>query len=423
MSNTSPNPSASRRPVSDEVRAAADHVRTASLGVRVPLRLRMAYWTAYLGLARRGKQVHSPTADAVYADGFWKRRYERACERINAHLARHPAPTVDAPRFRRDALGPADFEYLTKARIPYVLAGAAGDLPVGGWTLDTLEAVGGDHDVPINAAPDKPSNDTTRPTKANNYYDFRTGPLSDVLASIRAGGNLRTTVAEDVMHADDGRLMGDLDIPGWEDVSGWTRSQRSWWRRRLQVGKIFSAQLIVQPENAFTLWHAEPGDSFFVLARGHKEWTLAHPRYTAGMRPRVKRTTNYTGSNIDIREPEERLRARGFDGYFGVPKVRAPLAPGDMLRVPNFWWHTVTTAPGSETIAATMRLEPGPNLAAPALLFLRMLDEQAHVLMRSYLEHGRIYDSMIGYPRPSRAAQLDTGNEKGESRPELSHVD
>lgn len=392
----SPHPSA-------RVKAAVDQTVAACLGVRIPWRERLAYWTAYIGLAHRGTLVPSPTADAVYADGFWKRRFANASARIEQRLARARAATVDAPRFSRAELTQADLDYLTRARIPYVLAGGAQGLPVGEWTLDYLDEVGGDCDVPINGAPDRPADDTTRPTKANHYYDFHTGPLREVTASIRAGGNLRTTVAEDVMHIKDEHLMGDLDIPGWEALSGWAVNQHHWLRKRLQVGKIFSAQLIVQPENAFTLWHAEPGDSFFVLAKGEKLWTLAHPRYTAGLRPRVKTTTNYTGSNIDIREPEAVLRERGFAGYFGVPKVRAPLVAGDMLRVPNFWWHTVETARCHSTIAATMRLEPGPNLTAPAMLLMRLLDKQMRVLMKSYLEHGRIYDSMIGYPRKSRS--------------------
>lgn len=411
--------------VSPAVKAATDRVAAACLGVRLPWRERVAYWVAYLGLARRGEQVYSPTEDAVYADGFWKRRFDAANERLNRRLAAARPETVEAPRFRRDELTAADFTYLDKARIPYVLEGGADGLPVRDWTLDHLEEVGGDCDVPINGAADRPSSDTSRPTKAHHYYDFHTGPLREVIESIRAGGNLRTTVAEDVMHLDDERLMRELDVQGWERVSGWAENQKSWLKRTLCIGKIFSAQLIVQPPNAFTLWHAEPGDSFFVLAKGTKLWTLAHPRYTAGLRPRVKRTTNYTGSSIDIREPEAALRARGFDGYFGIPKVRVPLVAGDMLRVPNFWWHTVETSPGEATIASTMRVEPGPNLTAPAMFALRMMDEQTHTMMKSYREHGRVYDWMIGYPRRSRTqeplpdAQATPSPEPATSRDEL----
>ena len=389
--------------VAPPIKEAADRTAAACRSARIPLRMRLAYWVYYFGLAHRGKQLHSKTHDAVYADGFWKRGYDKACARINRRLAQRAGQVVEAPRFYRAQLTDADMAYLTKLRIPYVLANGAAGLPVKDWTLDYLDAVGGDCDVPINAAPDAPSDDTSRPTKASRYYDFHTGPLRTVTESIRAGGPLRTTVAEDVMHLNDERLMKDLDIPGWERVTGWARNQHHWLRAKLFVGKIFSAQLIAQPANAFTLWHAEPGDSFFVLVTGEKVWTLAHPVYTAALKPRVKTTTNYTGSNIDIRESDAVQRQRGFDGYLGMPKVRARLEPGDMLRVPNFWWHTVVTAPGSHTIAATMRLEPGPNLVAPAMLLMRLFDKQTHALMKAYQRDGRIYDDLIGYPRKSRA--------------------
>ena len=35
----------------------------------------------------------------------------------------------------------------------------------------------GDCNVPINEAGDRPSADTTRPTKAHHYYDFRVGAV------------------------------------------------------------------------------------------------------------------------------------------------------------------------------------------------------------------------------------------------------
>jgi hypothetical protein len=170
------------------------------------------------------------------------------------------------------------------------------------------------------------------------------------------------------------------------------------------IGKIFSAQLLMQPEQAFTLWHSEPGDSFFILAKGVKDWTLAHPLYTAAMRPRVKTTTNYTGSNIDIRESEDVLRQRGFAGYLNIPKVRVRMEPGDMLRVPNFWWHTVETCPGDYTLAATLRIEPGVNLVGCGLLAMRFLDKKVHAIVKALQMEGRVSDSLIGQPRKSRSA-------------------
>ncbi|MBK8099335.1 MAG: cupin-like domain-containing protein [Planctomycetes bacterium] len=387
------------------IRALVRQFRRAALAVRIPFLRRLLYWTAYLGLARRGVMLHSETHDAVYQDGFWKRHYDQSLERINRRLAAAPAtPPVDVPSFQHGELDLDDLHQLMAANIPFVIRGGAQVLPMHEWSLDYLERLAGDCAVPINEAADRPSTDTSTPTKSHHYYRFRTGTLAEVTAGIRAGKNMRITTAEDVMHHDGGRLRQDLDLPYWERVSGWDRNQRHWLRSRLMVGKIVGAQLLLQPQNAFTLWHSEPGDNFFVLARGTKTWTLAHPYYTAALRPRVKTTTNYHGCNIDIRESDDVQQQRGFAGYLGMPKVRVVMMPGDMLRVPNYWWHTVVTQPGDYTVAATIRSNSAPNWTGPGYTILRLLDRQFHELAKAYAKEGRIGDRHIGYPRPPRKA-------------------
>lgn len=394
---------------SSSVASIAQEFRRASTAVRIPLRDRLRYWLSCIALAYRGKLVFSAERDAVYADGFFARGYARATERINARLAALPKQEpLDVPVFDDDQLEREDLELLTKLAIPYVLRGAAHGLPVMNWTLESLEEGWGDCEGPINEALDEPSSNLDLPTKAHHYYDFRIGTLAEVATSIRANGPLRFVVAEDVMHTRDGQLRRELDIPHWERISGWERNQHHWLRSRLFVGKVFSAQLLMQPASAFSLWHTEPGDNLFVLAHGNKTWTLAHPTYTPAMRPRVKKTTNYTGSNIDLREPDEVLRSRGFAGYLGIPKVRARLQAGDMLRVPSFWWHTVETSPDSHTIASSMRVETGPSLVAPGLLLMRLIDKQTHAIIKAFQTEGRISDSLIGQPRKSRS-QTEVG--------------
>lgn len=394
------------RATTRRIRTLAARFQRACTAVRIPYRDRLRYWIYYIALARRGVMVHSVARDAQYADGFLKRGYDKYCEKINGRLARAPAPPaiVEVPSFAHGELALEDLRLLMRLNVPFLIRNGIQGLPVRNWSLDYLEQVAGSCSVPINEAGDRPSADTSRPTKAHHYYDFRTGTLAEVVASIRAGGNMRISVAEDVMHHDNGRLRRDLDLPYFERLSGWEANQRHWLRGRLFVGKVVAAQLLVQPHSAFTLWHAEPGDNFFVLARGVKTWTLAHPYYTAAMRPRVKTTTNYFGCNIDIREPDDVLRQRGFAGYSRIPKARVVVQPGDVLRVPNHWWHTVVTHPGDHTLAASIRAVSPPNLTGPAFMLLRMLDPQFHALAKALARDGRIHDGHIGYPRKSRSA-------------------
>jgi hypothetical protein len=71
--------------------------------------------------------------------------------------------------------------------------------------------------------------------------------------------------------------------------------------------------------------------------------------------------------------------------------------------VPNHWWHTVETEPGDYALAATVRVEAGPNLVGPGFLVMRLLDAQAHAMIRAYDREGRISDRLIGHPRKSRS--------------------
>jgi len=397
---------ADRKVATRRIKDLAARFNRASKAVRIPYRHRLMYWISYIRLARRGVMVHSATRDAQYEDGAHKRRYDRYCKKINRGLCRVQAPSgpVEMPSFEHGELEIEDLQLLMRLNVPFVIRNGAQALPVKNWSLDYIDEVAGTCQVPINEAGDSPATDLTRPTKAHRYYEFRTGTVGEVVASIKNGGNMRISTAEDVMHHDNGRLRKDLDLPYWEQVSGWVRNQHHWWRSRLLVGKVVGAQLMMQPPNAFTLWHAEPGDNFFVLAKGEKTWTLAHPYYTAAMRPRVKRTTNYHGSNIDVRESDDVQIQRGFAGYLNIPKVRLTMKSGDVLRVPNNWWHTVVTHPGHYTLAATIRANGMLNMLGPGYAILRWIDPQYLAIAKSFAKDDRIYDTHIGYPRRPREA-------------------
>jgi hypothetical protein len=400
------NVTTGRESVDPRVRAAVERFQKESRSIRLAWRDRLRYWLYYLGLAHFGRMVYSPKRDSQYEDGFYKRGYDKYCNKLNDALIRsgqgQPVP-VEVPSFDHGSVTMADLKYLMSQQIPFGIRGGAAMLPARNWTLDYLERVAGTCTVPINEADDRPSPDKSVPTKAHNYYAFRTGTLAEVITSIRTGGKMRATTAEDVMHHAGSQLRSDLNLPYWEKLSGWERNKRHWLRSRLFAGKVVGAQLLVQPRNAFTLWHAESGDNFFVLATGHKTWWLADPYYTAAMRPRVKTTTNYHGSNIDMRESDDVQRARGFQGYLAIPKVVLRMQPGDMIRVPNHWWHSVMTDPGDYTVAAAIRVNSSINMTGLGYTILRLFDRQYRAMVRAYKIDGRLRDSDIGYPRRSRS--------------------
>lgn len=310
---------------------------------------------------------------------------------------------IEMPNFSSDELTPEIADFLMQAQIPFVIRNGAKGLGILDWDIDLLDEVAGDCEVPINEAKNQPSNDYTKPSKANLYYDFRRGLLSEVTEGIRQGNSkAQVSASENALYHANGRLRKDIGIERWEELSGWNRHHTKGLKKHLWIGKVVTAQMLVQPGGAFTLWHMETDDNFFVLASGHKTWELVHPKYTAAFRPRVKTNTNYIGSNIDFRESDEVQVKRGFNGYGHIPKIRVELEPGDVMRVPNYWWHTASTSDQSYAIAATVRAVSDLNLIAPGCSILSYLDPQNKALVNSLQTEGRIYDHHIGHPRKSR---------------------
>ncbi|MET1254638.1 cupin-like domain-containing protein [Aliikangiella maris] len=369
-----------------------------SLSVKIPFRYRFNYWLYYVLLARKGTPVHSTTQDALYADGRLKRGYEKYLAKINQWICQNYPETehhIQIPTFNADEIKESEVPYLMNLRIPFVLKGGTRDLKMMDWDLDYFEQNFGDCDIPINTAPDKPAQNKFEKTKASNYYDFRPGKVKEVIDSIKQGGNLRSVAVEDVMHQQDGRLISDLNIPKFERMSGWIDYQHDKLKSRFRVGHILSKQLFLQPSYAYTVWHLEPGDNFFLLNSGHKTWTMAHPYYSAAFFPRVKKTTTYHGSSIDVREDNEAQRQRGYDAYTRIPKLQFDVEPGDIVRLPNYWWHTVETHAEQYAIAVTLRASCMPNTTSIAYLILRMLDEDYHQLVKRIQQGGRVTDEDV----------------------------
>jgi ribosomal protein L16 Arg81 hydroxylase len=109
----------------------------------------------------------------------------------------------------------------------------------------------------------------------------------------------------------------------------------------------------------------------------------------------VKRNTTYHGSNIDFRESSEVQRSRGFNGYTRIPKLQCVMEPGDILRMPNYWWHTVETLSDGYAIGATLRAPCMPNLTSVGHLLMRLLDKDYYELVQRFARGGRLTDEDV----------------------------
>jgi hypothetical protein len=83
--------------------------------------------------------------------------------------------------------------------------------------------------------------------------------------------------------------------------------------------------------------HCDICNNFIVQLAGSKYWEFMHPKYSALMRPTMKRgKTAISGS--DITTKTEVLPY--------IPRMEATINAGDFMYNPDWYWHTVRNAPG-----------------------------------------------------------------------------
>ncbi len=366
--------------------------------VKISFRLRFMYWVYYLLLAHKGTLIESSEKDAQYKDGKLKRGYDKYHKKITNYINKHYPRIesyIEVPTFHAGEISDEEVQILMDLRIPFMIKGGTKKLKMMDWDLEFFAGNFGDCELPVNTAQDKPNADVNKSNRGTNYYDFKISTVSELVESINNGGNLRSIAVEDVMHQHDGRLIEDLDIPMFERMTGWVNNVNHRLKSKLMVGKIASKQLFLQPKYAYTIWHCEPGDNFFLLQSGQKRWTLAHPYHSAAFNPLVKTNTTYHGSPIDRREDNSVQDKRGNEAYTRIPKLQMTTESGDILRLPNYWWHTVETFADHHAIAVTLRAACLPNLTSGGYLAMRLLDKDYHEMVKRLKNGGRITDRDI----------------------------
>jgi len=83
--------------------------------------------------------------------------------------------------------------------------------------------------------------------------------------------------------------------------------------------------------------HCDICNNFIVQLDGSKIWEFIHPKYSALLRPTMKRgKTAISGSDISTK-----LEVLPF-----IPRMEATIHKGDFMYNPDWYWHTVRNAPG-----------------------------------------------------------------------------
>jgi Cupin-like domain len=365
----------------------------------LPLSARLKYWLGFAYLAKFGKLEGEKAESHQYQPSLGRTLYETGMSSLLKFCEQNlPEQTEDIPI--REILSedaPELMPTIQKRLRPVLIKGGARNWPaMSMFNLEFFEERYGNIEVPINEEPNLYFEDNGQPVPMNNFYKMRYHTVKELIDSIRKNGNLSAKAIEDIMHIDNDVLIKQYcDINHIQRLSGYEAKKNTWLRRRYPIGKVISQQLFLQPERSHTLWHTEPGDNYFVQITGRKRWRFVHPLFTPGMYPVVKDHSTYHASRLDGREENDVIARRGFPLYRYVPKFYAIVEPGDLLFMPNYWWHTVSNLPGSHTLSLTMRTISNLNLISPTWEILRYLDRTTWSIRKKMLAHGRLFDEDI----------------------------
>lgn len=371
-----------------------------NLPIKLPLLARTYYWLGFAYLTRRGKIISGKREEhnfkksiGTYLFNKGEKKLLKFCEK---NLVEHKK---DLPIFEIDK-NEVTVEVLRKIRklqMPILIKGGATHWPaMQAFTLEFFEDRYGDIEVPAHSEPNKIFEVNGKPVPLSNFYQMSYVKIRDLIESVRCNGEFSAKAIEDIMHVDGNVLIKEFcDIEHIQKLSDFEHNKKKWYYRNLPVGRVMSEQIFIQPERSHSLWHAEPGDNYFVAIKGAKKWRLVHPYYSAGMYPVAKDDSVYHVSKVDGRESNDVISSRGFPLYKYVPIYSATVEAGDILILPNYWWHTVTNVPGSPTIALTFRTLSELNLAAPMFWLLKKFDAKSKEIRKKVLKYGRLFDEDI----------------------------
>ena len=128
--------------------------------------------------------------------------------------------------------------------------------------------------------------------------------------------------------------------------------------------------------------HCAPSCNVFYQIEGEKRWTLIHPNYTHLVYPVFTSMNEFQGSAVPFPLADEHYKK--FPLAFHCPRYSATLAPGDVLLVPHWWYHSVENLSNTSVGIATRWQLADSNLNTNYLYSLLLQN------MRSFSERLKI---------------------------------
>lgn len=232
-----------------------------------------------------------------------------------------PVPRMPFPTNR------TGFEEVIEANTPVVFESAAADWPcTKQWSLDYLKQKVGDTETLVTVSPGPlfKGDPTTGHYTAEQMRPMKFGAFLDTIAEgARAGEHLYAHKQNfnDLFPG----LKADIVVPDF--IRG-----RAWEAIFLWMG----------PQGSITQIHHDFTDNLFVMVRGRKRVRLFDPYQEASLYRFPFKTLNGRSSWHLAQIPSATdPDLQRFPKFNGVTYQEVVMEPGNLLLIPNFWWHEV----------------------------------------------------------------------------------
>ena len=323
---------------------------------------------------------------------------EPGCWRPPTHALR-TVPRCDA--------GSEEARRLLVAKRPVVLTSAAlVARAVGKWTPDFLSREMGKLPCTVYKSPsrffrywDDEKNEGGYEFGDDAHTDKLTMSMADFAELLRA----REAAAADIYAAADDAATGAssassswhylqtalVDGVGASMLADFRAFDWKWlseWQTELGWSALTSNLLLVGEKGNVTPAHYDEQQNFFAQLCGRKRVILFPPGEFGALYPFPVHHPNDRQSQVDLYAYETDADARRrFPRFAGVRGVEALLGPGDVLHIPQYWWHHIENLDHGCVSLNFWFKDSGAGAAAAPPPTLPLADAQ-HLAMRRNIE-------------------------------------
>jgi len=146
------------------------------------------------------------------------------------------------------------------------------------------------------------------------------------------------------------RMVEDFKAFRWDWVT--SQQQRNNW------GPLTSNLLLIGEEGNVTPAHYDEQENFFAQLQGHKKFLLFPPSQFECFYPYPVYHPHDRQSQVDF----DNIDLNRFPKFSKAEAIEAIVNPGDVLYIPNYWWHHVESESHAQpTISLTFWYKSAPT--------------------------------------------------------------